>query len=191
VIEQLDDNRLIRPRAEYMGPEYPNPYVPMDKTINGKAILDGFDGWQFGAPWWALLLFSGPRRCADMCESGVKIDAMSSMRRVYLDNKRQHSGVAGSSGGHATLLRGDLRPTRRPSTITGRRRGRRWNGRETRGSIVRLPGFGSCVHQRWELKADNLAIAGLVKQEITSSVRASSTTQCSTAASFRSFGLAK
>ena len=31
VIEQLDDNRLIRPRAEYMGPEYPNPYVPMDK----------------------------------------------------------------------------------------------------------------------------------------------------------------
>ncbi len=31
VIEQLDDNRLIRPRAEYMGPEYPNPYVPIDK----------------------------------------------------------------------------------------------------------------------------------------------------------------
>jgi citrate synthase len=31
VIEQLDDNRLIRPRAEYMGPEYPNPYVSMDK----------------------------------------------------------------------------------------------------------------------------------------------------------------
>ena len=31
VIEQLDDNRLIRPRAEYMGPEYPNPYVPVDK----------------------------------------------------------------------------------------------------------------------------------------------------------------
>jgi len=30
VIEQLDDNRLIRPRAEYMGPEYPNPYVPID-----------------------------------------------------------------------------------------------------------------------------------------------------------------
>jgi citrate synthase len=31
VIEQLDDNRLIRPRAEYLGPEYPNPYVPIDK----------------------------------------------------------------------------------------------------------------------------------------------------------------
>jgi citrate synthase len=31
VIEQLDDNRLIRPRAEYIGPEYPNRYVPIDK----------------------------------------------------------------------------------------------------------------------------------------------------------------
>ncbi len=31
VIEQLDDNRLIRPRAEYVGPEYPNPYIPFDK----------------------------------------------------------------------------------------------------------------------------------------------------------------
>lgn len=31
VIEQLDDNRLIRPRAEYLGPEYPNKYVPMGK----------------------------------------------------------------------------------------------------------------------------------------------------------------
>jgi citrate synthase len=31
VIEQLDDNRLIRPRAEYMGPEYPNRYVPIDE----------------------------------------------------------------------------------------------------------------------------------------------------------------
>jgi citrate synthase len=31
VIEQLDDNRLIRPRAEYMGPEYPNRYVAMGK----------------------------------------------------------------------------------------------------------------------------------------------------------------
>jgi citrate synthase len=31
VIEQLDDNRLIRPRAEYIGPAYPSPYVPMDK----------------------------------------------------------------------------------------------------------------------------------------------------------------
>jgi citrate synthase len=29
VIEQLDDNRLIRPRADYLGPEYPAPYVPI------------------------------------------------------------------------------------------------------------------------------------------------------------------
>src|SRR6478735_3896117 len=27
VIEQLDDNRLIRPRADYIGPAYPNKYV--------------------------------------------------------------------------------------------------------------------------------------------------------------------
>ena len=31
VIEQLDDNRLIRPRAEYTGPEYPAAYVPAEK----------------------------------------------------------------------------------------------------------------------------------------------------------------
>ena len=31
VIEQLDDNRLIRPRAEYIGPAYPSTYVPIDK----------------------------------------------------------------------------------------------------------------------------------------------------------------
>ena len=31
VIEQLDDNRLIRPRAEYIGPEYPSPYVPIEE----------------------------------------------------------------------------------------------------------------------------------------------------------------
>jgi citrate synthase len=30
VIEQLDDNRLIRPRAEYIGPAYPNKYVPIE-----------------------------------------------------------------------------------------------------------------------------------------------------------------
>jgi len=30
VIEQLDDNRLIRPRADYIGPPYPNKYVPLD-----------------------------------------------------------------------------------------------------------------------------------------------------------------
>ena len=31
VIEQLDDNRLIRPRADYMGPAYPQHYVPMER----------------------------------------------------------------------------------------------------------------------------------------------------------------
>ena len=31
VIEQLDDNRLIRPRAEYTGPEYPSHYVAIDQ----------------------------------------------------------------------------------------------------------------------------------------------------------------
>jgi len=31
VIEQLDDNRLIRPRAEYLGPEYPAPFIPIDQ----------------------------------------------------------------------------------------------------------------------------------------------------------------
>src|SRR5229473_570211 len=30
VIEQLDDNRLIRPRADYLGPDYPNRYIPME-----------------------------------------------------------------------------------------------------------------------------------------------------------------
>jgi citrate synthase len=30
VIEQLDDNRLIRPRAEYIGPEYPVGYSPIE-----------------------------------------------------------------------------------------------------------------------------------------------------------------
>src|SRR5580658_725813 len=31
IIEQLDDNRLIRPRADYIGPVYPQEYVPVGK----------------------------------------------------------------------------------------------------------------------------------------------------------------
>jgi len=31
VIEQLSDNRLIRPRADYIGPSYPQHYVPVDR----------------------------------------------------------------------------------------------------------------------------------------------------------------
>ena len=33
VMEQLSDNRLIRPRAEYQGPIYPNKYVAMEQQI--------------------------------------------------------------------------------------------------------------------------------------------------------------
>jgi citrate synthase len=31
VIEQHDDNRLIRPRADYVGPAYPTPYTPLNQ----------------------------------------------------------------------------------------------------------------------------------------------------------------
>jgi len=31
VIEQLDDNRLIRPRADYIGPAYPQHWIPFEK----------------------------------------------------------------------------------------------------------------------------------------------------------------
>ena len=31
VIEQLDDNRLIRPRADYIGPAYPQHWVPLNQ----------------------------------------------------------------------------------------------------------------------------------------------------------------
>jgi len=33
VIEQLDDNRLIRPRADYIGPIYPQKYVVVEKRL--------------------------------------------------------------------------------------------------------------------------------------------------------------
>jgi citrate synthase len=33
VIEQLDDNRLIRPRADYIGPPYPQHWVDFDKRV--------------------------------------------------------------------------------------------------------------------------------------------------------------
>jgi citrate synthase len=33
VIEQLDDNRLIRPRAEYIGPAYPSHWVPIKERV--------------------------------------------------------------------------------------------------------------------------------------------------------------
>jgi citrate synthase len=31
VMEQLNDNRLIRPRADYQGPAYPQKYIPIEK----------------------------------------------------------------------------------------------------------------------------------------------------------------
>ena len=31
VMEQLGDNRLIRPRAEYLGPIYPTRYTPIEQ----------------------------------------------------------------------------------------------------------------------------------------------------------------
>jgi citrate synthase len=31
VMEQLSDNRLIRPRADYIGPAYPAKWIPMDQ----------------------------------------------------------------------------------------------------------------------------------------------------------------
>ncbi|MGO9493699.1 MAG: citrate synthase [Terracidiphilus sp.] len=33
VIEQLDDNRLIRPRADYIGPVYPSPWIPVEERL--------------------------------------------------------------------------------------------------------------------------------------------------------------
>ncbi len=33
VIEQLDDNRLIRPRAEYIGPVYPTHWIPLENRL--------------------------------------------------------------------------------------------------------------------------------------------------------------
>jgi citrate synthase len=33
VIEQLDDNRLIRPRADYIGPVYPSPWIAVEERL--------------------------------------------------------------------------------------------------------------------------------------------------------------
>ena len=35
VLEQYANNRLIRPRAEYIGPEYPQRYVPLEADRSG------------------------------------------------------------------------------------------------------------------------------------------------------------
>jgi citrate synthase len=39
VIEQHDDNRLIRPRADYTGPAWPAPYIPIDHRATQPASL--------------------------------------------------------------------------------------------------------------------------------------------------------
>jgi citrate synthase len=31
VLEQYANNRLIRPRADYIGPVYPSPYIPLEE----------------------------------------------------------------------------------------------------------------------------------------------------------------
>src|SRR5260370_3152582 len=38
VIEQHDDNRLIRPRADYVGPQYPPRYFPLDHSYNPDIV---------------------------------------------------------------------------------------------------------------------------------------------------------
>jgi len=38
VIEQHDDNRLIRPRADYTGPAWPAPYVPIAQRSSGTKV---------------------------------------------------------------------------------------------------------------------------------------------------------
>ena len=41
VIEQLDDNRLIRPRADYIGPPYPQAYTPIEKRLGVPIASNG------------------------------------------------------------------------------------------------------------------------------------------------------
>ena len=39
VIEQHDDNRLIRPRADYTGPAYPAPYIETSQRVSTSHVL--------------------------------------------------------------------------------------------------------------------------------------------------------
>jgi citrate synthase len=64
VIEQLDDNRLIRPRAEYIGPEYPVKY---SRRIGGAANLPGCEchhpSAARGAGGYAPIFAGAVRQC--------------------------------------------------------------------------------------------------------------------------------
>ncbi|SEG35669.1 citrate synthase [Bryocella elongata] len=40
VIEQHDDNRLIRPRADYTGPKWPAPYTPIEQRTSSAHALE-------------------------------------------------------------------------------------------------------------------------------------------------------
>ena len=72
VIEQLDDNRLIRPRADYVGPAYPQRYLPMGSAGGCRREPPArAQEPQTGLPSWPSL---------------EKRKIRTAMRRVYLDN---------------------------------------------------------------------------------------------------------